>query len=413
MERQSAEVAVIGAGVIGLSVALRLAAEGREVVVIDPEPPGSGASYGNAGVVADYAVLPVGTPAVLASLPRLMFDRTSPLALRGAAIPALAPWLLRFLRQSLPAPARRNAAALAGLLGPAVAAWEAMAEEVGGTDLLRPSGSLYAYESAASMQATARELAWRRDLGVAIEMLGPAEAAALEPRLPPLAGAAHFPQTRALADPGLMLSLVAEAAAERGATFLRAGAERLVRSAGGVTVEGTGLRLHARRAVVAAGAHARSLARSAGDRIPLETERGYHLEWDMAVPPLGRPVCPVARGFYLCPMAGRLRAAGTVELGGLSAPPSPHRLALIERGARAIFPDLPAPARSWMGFRPSLPDSLPAVGPSRGGAEVIHAFGHGHIGMTLAPLTAEAVADMVADRPPRPEFGPCAPARFG
>lgn len=413
MERQSAEVAVIGAGVIGLAVALRLAAEGRAVAVVDPEPPGSGASYGNAGVIADYAVLPVGTPAVLAGLPRLMIDPASPFALRPAALPGLAPWLLRFLGQSLPGPARRNAAALARLLAPATAAWEALAGEIGGTDLLRPSGALYAYETAAALRAAASELARRRDLGVSIELLGPAEAAAAEPALPPVAGAALFPRTRTLADPGLMVALLAEAAAARGVVFLRARAGAIARSGRGVRVTGPGLDLAAGRVVIAAGAHSRPLAAQAGDRIPLDTERGYHLEWDMPAPPLTRPVCPVARGFYLCPMAGRLRAAGTVELGGLAAPADPRRLDLIARGARAILPGLPAPSRTWMGFRPSLPDSLPAVGPSRRGAEVIHAFGHGHLGMTLAPLTAAAVADMVAGRPAHPAFGACAPARFG
>jgi D-amino-acid dehydrogenase len=164
--------------------------------------------------------------------------------------------------------------------------------------------------------------------------------------------------------------------------------------------------------VIAAGAHGRALARAAGDRIPLETERGYHLEWDMAAPRLTRPTCPSARGFYLCPMAGRLRAAGTVELGGTAAPPSPHRLARLEEGVRAIFPDLPAPHRSWMGFRPSIPDSLPVIGPSRAGGEVIHAYGHGHIGLTLAPVTAELVADCIAGRAPARDLAPYAATRF-
>ena len=146
--------------------------------------------------------------------------------------------------------------------------------------------------------------------------------------------------------------------------------------------------------------------------MPLDTERGYHLEWDMAYPRLTRPVCPTARGFYLCPMAGRLRVAGTVELGGLTAPPSPHRLARLEDGALAVFPDLGPPSRNWMGFRPSLPDSLPVIGPSQGGAEVIHAYGHGHIGLTLAPVTAELVLSVIEGRLDDPRLGPVHPGRF-
>ncbi len=165
--------------------------------------------------------------------------------------------------------------------------------------------------------------------------------------------------------------------------------------------------------MIAAGAHSRPLAAMAGDRVPLDTERGYHVEWDMAAPRLSRPSCPTARGFYLCPMEGRLRVAGTVELGGLTAPPSPHRIARLVEGARAIFPDLPeTPDRTWMGFRPSLPDSLPVIGPSRGGAEVIHAFGHGHLGVTLAPVTAGIVADLIAGRTPERDLAAVLPTRF-
>ena len=132
----------------------------------------------------------------------------------------------------------------------------------------------------------------------------------------------------------------------------------------------------------------------------------------MQAPRLNRPACPTSRGFYLCPMQGRLRVAGTVELGGLTAPASPHRIAKLVEGARAVFPDLGAPDREWMGFRPSMPDSVPVIGPSRAGAEVIHAFGHGHIGLTLAPITARLVAALVAGRAPDLDLRPYLPSRF-
>jgi D-amino-acid dehydrogenase len=186
----------------------------------------------------------------------------------------------------------------------------------------------------------------------------------------------------------------------------------LARGVTGVRLTGVGLDLVARRVVVAAGAHSKPLARAAGDRVPLDTERGYHVEWDMEVPRLSRPCCPTSRGFYLCPMQGRLRVAGTVELGGTEAPASRHRIEKLVEGARAFFPDLGPPDREWMGFRPSMPDSLPVIGPSRGGGEVIHAFGHGHVGLTLAPVTAGLVADLVAGRDPGARIVPCLPSRF-
>ena len=399
MQHLTTEIAVIGAGVIGLAVAEALLAEGHEVTLIDPAPPGMGASYGNAGTIADYAVMPVGTPDVLRNLPSLLFDKDSPLAIRRAALASLAPWLLRFARQSLPAAAARNAAAIAALVADACPRWEELASRIGGAQILQRRGCLYIYETAQGFQAAQADIAFRKTIGISAEMISPQALAAMEPALPEVAGGAtFFPKAVFLSDPGQMVQLLAEHVLAQ-ATFVQAAATELHRNAGGVQIRGAGFQLQARKVVIAAGAHSRALARAAGDRVPLDTERGYHLEWDMPTPRLSRPTCPTSRGFYLCPMQGRLRVAGTVELGGLTAPPSPHRLEKLAEGARAIFPDLGAPDRSWMGFRPSMPDSLPVIGPSAAGAEVIHAYGHGHIGLTLAPITASIVSDLVAGRP--------------
>ena len=399
MQHLTTEIAVIGAGVIGLAVAEALLAEGHEVTLIDPVPPGMGASYGNAGTIADYAVMPVGTPDVLRNLPSLLFDKDSPLAIRRAALASLAPWLLRFARQSLPAAAARNASAIAALVADACLRWEELASRIGGAQILQRRGCLYIYETAQGFQAAQADIAFRKTIGISAEMISPQALAAMEPALPEVAGGAtFFPKAVFLSDPGQMVQLLAEHVLAQ-ATFVQAAATELHRNAGGVQIRGAGFQLQARKVVIAAGAHSRALARAAGDRVPLDTERGYHLEWDMPTPRLSRPTCPTSRGFYLCPMQGRLRVAGTVELGGLTAPPSPHRLEKLAEGARAIFPDLGAPDRSWMGFRPSMPDSLPVIGRSAAGAEVIHAYGHGHIGLTLAPITASIVSDLVAGRP--------------
>lgn len=411
LSRERTEIAIIGAGVVGLTIALELVEAGREVVLVDPGQPGMGASYGNAGTIAGYATSPVGTPDVLRSLPSLMFSRTSPLAIRHRALPELAPWLLRFLWQSRPAAASRNARAIAALLADAGERWDDLALQVKGAGILQRRGCLYLYETRQALAAAEAEMAGRRALGVEVDLIGPDRLAELEPNLPPAAGAAYFTGATFLDDPGRMMGLIAATVLGK-ARHLQARAERLTRGPDGVVIEGPGLHLHARRVVIAAGAHSRALARQAGDRIPLDTERGYHVEWDMAEPLLSRPTCPTARGFYFCPMAGRLRVAGTVELGGLRLPPSPHRIARLVDGARTFFPDLGKPDRDWMGFRPSLPDSLPVIGPSQGGAEVIHAFGHGHLGVTMAPVTARIVADLLADRPPPLDITPYRPGRF-
>jgi D-hydroxyproline dehydrogenase len=411
-KRETTDIAVIGAGVVGLTIALELVDQGHEVVLVDPGQPGMGASYGNAGTIAGYATSPVGTPDVLRSLPSLLFSKTSPLAIRHRALPTLAPWLLRFLWQSLPAPAERNSRALAALLSDAGPLWDDLALRVQGAGILQRRGCLYLYETPKAFTAAWPELDDRRALGVEVELIGPDRLAELEPNLPRgLGGAAFFSAATFLNDPGRMMDLLATAVLMK-ARHLSAKAERLARGPDGVVIEGPGLHLHARRVVIAAGAHSLALARQAGDRIPLDTERGYHVEWDMAEPLLSRPACPTARGFYFCPMSGRLRVAGTVELGGLSLPPSPHRIAKLVEGARAFFPDLPAPDRDWMGFRPSIPDSLPVIGPSQGGAEVILAFGHGHLGVTMAPVTARIVAGLIDGHATGINIAPYRPSRF-
>ncbi|WP_071797091.1 NAD(P)/FAD-dependent oxidoreductase [Natronohydrobacter thiooxidans] len=408
--QQDSEIAIIGAGVVGLACALHLAEAGHQVTLIAPEDDESGASYGNAGVIADYAVMPVGTPDVLRNLPALLFNRDSPLAIRPAL--ALAPWLLRFARESLPGRARLNAQAIAALLAPAASSWKELAAQISGQDLLKPLGSLYLFETEADRRGTRFET--YRAHGVAVEEISRAELGQLQPGLPEGIGlgAAFFPNTITLDDPGQMLRRLRVAVTAAGVERIAARVTRLKRGKGQVTLRGEGLHLNARRVVIAAGAWSRAFAAQAGDRVPLDTERGYHLEYDSPAPRLIRQMTPVSRGFYFCPMAGRLRVAGTVELGGLDAPASEHRWAVLERGARAILPDLPEPDRRWMGCRPSLPDSRPVIGPSRAGPEVIHAFGHGHLGLTLAPITARLVTALVTGRAPELDLAPYRADRF-
>ncbi|TSE12192.1 FAD-binding oxidoreductase [Mesorhizobium intechi] len=413
MAKDSVEIAVVGAGVVGLATALRLATDGREVLLIDPNEPGSGASSGNAGTLAEYACMPVGNPGVLRSLPKLLLDTDSPFALRWTALFQLAPWLVRFVRQSLPAATRANAVAMAGLLADALPAWEETAVLANITDLLRRNGCLYLYRGQGDLAGGA----WSRDLrdefGVHQQVLHPDAVAALEPNLPAVAGGGlYFPDSMNVNDPAALMRRLLDAATANGAAVKRSIITGLRADAGGVELTGPGPHIRARKVVIAAGAFSRPLAAQAGDNIPLETERGYHLEFPVETPLLGRPVCPVDLGFYMTPMAGRLRVAGTVELGGLVAPPNPRRLALLDRGVRQFFPALGQPSSKWLGFRPSLPDSRPLIGPSTRHPNVIYAFGHGHLGLTLAAVTARLVADLVAGRPVDLLLAPFTPDRF-
>ncbi len=393
----STDIAVIGGGVIGLAIALRLRADGREVVVIEPNAPGSGASYGNAGTIADYAIIPVGTPSVLRSLLPLLLDANSPLALRKSALPSLFPWLARFAYESLPHRYRENARQIADLLSDASAAWTELAAEIGASSLLTAKGCLYLYPTRQAFRTAASEIELRRSYGVSQELLSADEALRLEPNVPRFdGGGLFFPKALSISDPGEAMLHLFETAGRAGVQFLQASATAVVRDGTGVRVAAAPFQVRARTVVIAAGARSGQLAAETGDPVALGTERGYHVEYDMPEPPVARPVCPATNGFYMCPMRGRLRVAGLVELGGLAAPANPLLLQRLATNASRIFPQLGAPSRTWLGFRPSMPNSVPVIRPSKGGKDVILAFGHGHIGLTLAPRTARMVSAMVA-----------------
>jgi D-hydroxyproline dehydrogenase len=393
------DVAIVGAGIVGLAVAFGLAAAGREVVVIDPNEPGSGASYGNAGTLAPYAVTPVGNPDVLRYLPHLLLAPRSPFAVHLPGLPLLVPWMLRFASQSLPGPARRNAYALATLQNEAMPAWRELAEHAELSDLIRANGCLYLFRARVPDDKGSWSFRLRGELGVRQERLSAADVAKLEPSLPPAAGGLFFPDAAHILDPAVLTKRLAAAAQTQGAVFIRAKGERLEPRDGGVIRVPFGDRaVDAQTAILAAGAWSRSLARSVGDDIPLDTERGYHIEFAVDPPPVGRPISPVDLGFYVTPMAGRLRVAGLVELGGLSAPLNPRRIAQLESGARKLFPGLGPVQSQWLGFRPSMPDSLPVIGRSGRCPNVIFAFGHGHLGMTLAAITSRIVSDLIERR---------------
>ena len=299
------------------------------------------------------------------------------------------------------------------LLKEAMPAWRDLADQAQVSDLLHYEGCLYLYRE----KMPAKDAEWgarlRDEMGVRQHRLTAAEVAEMEPALPPVAGGLFFPDAAHVNDPATLTRRMAAGAESLGASFQRARVERLEPQGDGKIRLTCGDRIvDAHTVVLAAGAWSRSLALQVGDKIPLDTERGYHVEFEMDVPLIKRPVSPIDLGFYLTPMVGRLRVAGTVELGGLAAPVNPARIALLERGARKLFPNLGPVRGQWLGFRPSLPDSLPVIGRSRHCGNLIHAFGHGHLGMTLAGITSQAVAGLIERRNDAPDLSAFGPSRF-
>jgi D-hydroxyproline dehydrogenase len=311
------------------------------------------------------------------------------------------PWLLHFVRACSPSAAIAGAAALAPLLARAGSAWERRWATLQCEDLVRRAGCLYLHRTAPSVHDFDFHL--RAQHGVRQELLSPAEVSRLEPALASLARhGVFYPDAMHVDSPMALMQRMAAAAQRRGAQYRRARAVHLKAEGSRVVLElqadGAAQSVRARQAVIAAGAHSLALTRLTGESVPLDTERGYSVEYVLDAPPIARPVCPVERGIYATPMTGRLRVAGTVEFGGLARPANPKRWALLDRGARALFPSLPRPTAQWLGFRSSMPDSVPIIGRARGVPNVVLAFGHGHLGLTLAAVTAELVAAELAGR---------------
>jgi D-amino-acid dehydrogenase len=412
-------VGVIGAGIVGLCAALWLQRDGHRVFLVEPGTPGEGASFGNAGCFNGSSVTPAGMPGVVKQVPRWLMDPLGPLALRWSYLPQILPYLVRFVRSATPEKVRAQARAMRPLVGPTVPLVRELAKMAGADTLVHQRGHLYVYRSAEALAKDGFAWALRRDNGVEVDEFDADELRQLEPVLSReyVRGLLVRENGHTTNPFGLLTRLIEQ--------FRRQGGEIVRARASGFSLDGGRLSairtdagdLPADTAIVCAGAHSKPLAAALGDRIPLETERGYHL---MIRDPEVMPRIPTADAdgkFVATPMALGLRFAGTVELAGLEAAPDWRRSRILLEQGRRMLPEL-APEypeeriSMWMGHRPSLPDSLPALGPSRATPDVIYAFGHGHIGMTAAPMTGRIVADLAAGRPVSIDIAPFAPGRF-
>jgi D-amino-acid dehydrogenase len=412
-------VGVIGAGMVGVCVASWLQRDGQNVFLVEAAEPGRGASFGNAGCFNGSSVTPVSMPGVIRNVPRWLFDPLGPLSLRWSYLPAIAPWLLRFIRAGAPEKVHAQARALRPLVGPALEALKPLVSAAGAEDLVHRLGHLYVYRSAEALEKD--RLAWdlRRQNGVEIDQFDADELRQLEPALSrDYVRGVLVRENGHTSNPLALIERLVEHFVRSGGELVQARAHGF-RLAGGrlAAIETNTGDLAADAAIICAGAHSRPLAGALGDKVPLETERGYHL---MIRDPEIMPRIPTADAegrFVATPMDTGLRFAGTVELAGLAAPPDWRRAHILLEQGRKMLPGLASFHREdrisvWMGHRPSLPDSLPVLGPSRATPDVIYAFGHGHVGMTSAPMTGKIIADLVAGRPPSIDIAPFAADRF-
>jgi len=415
-------VVVIGGGAVGAACTLVLARDGHRVVLVEPAPPGGdqAASFGNAGWISPQSVVPLATPGLWRKVPGLLLDPEGPLTLRPAALPSLTPWLVRFLLANATAErAARTARALAALLHDAVERHQALAALAARDDLVLRSGHLYVWRDRSSFAAEAFGWQLRREAGIRWLTLSAEELAHREPALARDWGFGVLVEAGGqVRDPGALVSAYV-AAAEA------AGAKRVNARATGFRLERGRLRavqteqgpVDADAAVIAAGIRPGPLVHALGDRIPLASERGYHVTITDPAVSVRTPVMAGDLKAALTPLAGGLRVAGQVELARLNDPPDWRRAAILERIAHKLLPGLPRPlpresVSVWLGHRPSVADGLPAIGPSRASPDVFYAFGHGHVGLAAAPKTAALIADLLSGRAACIDPAPYSPARF-
>ena len=415
-------VVVIGAGIVGAASALELLRDGHRVTILDPGEPGGdqAASYGNGAWLSPSSVVPMSMPGLWKKVPGYLADPLGPLAIRWRYLPKLLPWLLRFLRAgATEAKVAATARALRPLVADAPERHRRLAEEAGVPELIQRQGLLYVFPDRAALEADA--LAWklRRENGVRWIELDADELRQQEPGLDRRYTLGLLVEEGAhCIDPGAYVAALVAHAVAQGADIRR---ERAV----GFHIQGGKLaavrtdqgEIPCDRAVIAAGAWSKQLAEAAGDLVSLETERGYHAVIPIAEGGPRHPVMPSDGKMAMTLTPQGLRIAGQVELAGLDAEANWKRAEILRDFALRMWPGLPRDlpvdqVKFWFGHRPSTPDGLPCIGVASGCADVIHAFGHGHIGLASGPISGRLVADLIAGRTPVVDRAPYSPQRF-
>ncbi|WP_421868381.1 NAD(P)/FAD-dependent oxidoreductase [Motiliproteus sp.] len=416
MENQ--HIAIVGAGIVGLSSALWLQRAGYRVTLIDRDEPGMGASFGNAGLFADYARLPFTKFALMRKMPGMLLDSTSPLSMQGSYLPKLLPYGWGFFKSCFQSRYEHGRAALTALQQVAPEADRQLLQLSGSESLIKANGCLALFESEQGVDdARNGDMAERLQQGVKLEFLSAAEVNELEPDLADFhAGGVFYPNTRYTVSPIALTRSYALHFAENGGRVVQDSVEQI---SVGTKGSGTGVSLqlsqgveHFDRLVLCAGTASKVLLKSLGSDFPLVSERGYHLTLDTGSKALSRPVGWLDKAVFLTPMADGVRLAGTAEFAHADAPLNPTRASVMLNHARVMLGQEPSVRSTWVGSRPSTPDSLPVIGPLKQHPQISVAFGHGHLGLTLGAVTGQLISESIQGKTPSVDLSPFSPERF-
>jgi D-amino-acid dehydrogenase len=412
----SDSVAVVGAGIIGLSIAWHLTKRGFKVVLYDPEMPGSGCSSGNAGAISPGSVTPLAMPGLLAKVPGMLLNPNSALHIPLGYWISAFPWFMRFAASARPGRVAVIAKALADLYGDAVSQHIHLLSEVGAADVVRKTGQLHLYRNEHQLRGSRSDWKLRAAHGAKFEKLDRAAIEALEPQIGPAYRIGIFlPDAAMSVNPQRQANAIADALKENGVGFRRERVFSFVTEGARICGVTTNVRTYRHsRVVLSAGAWSARLLVPLGYDVPLEAQRGYHLDFADSTISLSRPIVPADRKVFITSMETGLRVAGTVEIAGLEAPAKEARAKLLINDLKAVLPaaQVAQPKPFWMGRRPCLPDSLPVIGRLRRWDGLICAFGHGHLGLTASAVTGSIVGCLVAGEETRRDLGPFSVERF-
>lgn len=408
-------VHILGAGIVGLATAANLVQRGYQVTLIDREGPAAGTSRGNASAIAWTDVAPLASPGLWKQAVKWLVDPLGPLSVRPAYALRILPWMLRFMAASSPERVRKSTLALADLNGGALPAWERLWRASGTHNQVRRDGCLELFDTEASLARARSGWAEQREFGMEVNELEAGELRELEPALSDrVVGGVMVPGWIQMDDPLTLCLSLADWLKNQGVDFQVAEIERLEpREAGCDLLTKTGERTETQHLVIACGAWSKHLAAQIGDAIPLDTERGYNITIPEPGIAVRRMIMLPGHGFVVSPLSIGLRVGGAVEFGGLKLPPNWKRVEAMVAKARLFLPGLQtAGGERWMGYRPSLPDSLPVISPASHHERIYYGFGHAHHGLTESAVTGEMITDMIEGNTPSVYPAPFAADRF-
>jgi D-amino-acid dehydrogenase len=390
------DTVVLGAGIVGVSVAVHLQKRGRQVALVDRKLPGNETSFGNAGLIQREGVYPYAFPRDLGTLLRYARNQSLDVRYHADAIVKTAPFLWQYWRNSHPARHAVIARSYSTLIEHCVSEHRALAADAGASSLLRPIGWIKVFRTEAGLADETRNAEkWHREYGVEFSSLAPARLQQMEPDLDrTLHGGLHYPESDSVSDPNALVTAYTKYFEALGGRFFIGDADTLRE---GWAVDTEAGPISASSAVVALGPWSDRASARLGYRLLLAVKRGYHMHYaPQENARLNHPVLDVEKGYLLAPMARGIRLTTGAEIAACDAPKTPTQLAAVEPIARTLFPlgdrldDEP-----WMGRRPCTPDMLPIIGPAKRHPGLWFAFGHAHHGLTLGPVTGRLLAEMM------------------